>query len=200
MDAQRRFKHTNELTHILVRLADPDQLDNAVSQLRGCDAGLAMNIVPLAHVFHTIQALVNSTRLLLGCIAAVALLVAGAGVSNTILMAVAERGREIGVLRALGASRGDVFRLIWIETIQVCLSGAVTGIGVAFFSARSVEAWARSKLPYAPMDSLIQWEGWNVVVCLACAVVLGSLAGWLPAWRAANVSPVSAIRRSAGRL
>ncbi len=113
---QQLFKHTNELTHMLVRLADPDDLDHAVSQLRGCDAGLAMNVVPLAHVFHTIQSLVNSTRLLLGCIALVALLVAGAGVSNTILMAVVERGRDIGVLRAIGASRGDIFRLVWLET------------------------------------------------------------------------------------
>jgi putative ABC transport system permease protein len=51
-DAQRLFGHSNELTHILVRLADPNDLDRAVSQLRGCDAGLAMNVVPLAHVFH----------------------------------------------------------------------------------------------------------------------------------------------------
>jgi putative ABC transport system permease protein len=97
------FNHPFELTHILVRLRDPDDLDRAVSQLRGCDAGLAMNVVPLAHVFDTIQSLVNSTRLLLGCIAGVALLVAGAGVSNTILMAVAERQRELAVLRAIGA-------------------------------------------------------------------------------------------------
>ena len=73
------FHHTNELTHILVRLADPDALDHVVTQLRGCDAGLAMNVVPLAHLFHTIQSLVNSTRLLLGCIALVALLRRGRG-------------------------------------------------------------------------------------------------------------------------
>jgi cell division protein FtsX len=91
---------SGSLYPILVRLADPDELDNAVNQLRGCDAGLTMNVIPLAHVFHAIQSLVNSTRLLLGCIAFVALLVAGAGVSNTILMAVTERGREIGVLRS----------------------------------------------------------------------------------------------------
>jgi putative ABC transport system permease protein len=198
-DAQRRFKHTNELTHILVRLADPDDLDNAVNQLRGCDAGLTMNVIPLAHVFHAIQSLVNSTRLLLGCIAFVALLVAGAGVSNTILMAVTERGREIGVLRAMGASREDIFRLVWLETIQVCLSGAIVGIAIAFFASRSVEVWVRSRLPFAPTDALIRWDGWNAVACLVCAVALGSLAGFLPAWRAARVSPMTAIRAAGGR-
>jgi putative ABC transport system permease protein len=198
-DAQRWFNHTNELTHILVRLKDPDDLDNVVTQLRGCDAGLAMNVVPLSYVFHTIQSLVNSTRLLLGCIALVALLVAGSGVSNTILMAVAERRRDIGVLRAVGASRGDVFRLVWLETIQVCLSGAIVGVAAAFLASRSVEAWVRSKLPFAPTDALIQWEWWIVAACLACAVALGCLAGFWPAWRAARVPPMTAIRAAGGR-
>src|SRR5438132_2455138 len=62
--AQQLFQHSNELTHILIRLADPDALDNAVTQLRGCDAGLSMNVIPLAHLFHTIQTLVNATRVL----------------------------------------------------------------------------------------------------------------------------------------
>ena len=193
-DAQALFKHTNELTHILVRLSDPDLLDSATSQLRGCDAGLGMNVVPLAHVFHTIQSLVNSTRLLLGCIASVALLVAGAGVSNTILMAVAERRREIGVLRAVGASRLDVFRLICSETIQICLCGSIVGVAVAFFASRSVERWVRSTVPLAPTESLIQWDGWTGGACLVCALALGSLASLLPAWRAASVPPMTAIR------
>jgi putative ABC transport system permease protein len=196
--AQRLFKHTNELTHILVRLADPNDLDHAVSQLRGCDAGLAMNVIPLAHVFRTIQSLVNSTRLLLGCIALVALLVAGTGVSNTILMAVAERRRDIGVLRAIGASRGDILRLFWLETIQVCLSGAIAGVGMAFMASRNLETWVRSKLPFAPTDALLQWQWWIVWVCLICALVLGCAAGFLPAWRAAHVPPMEAIRGGKG--
>jgi len=193
-DAQRRFNHPGELTHILVRLADPNDLDNAVAQLRGCDAGLAMNVVPLAHVFHTIQSLVNSTRLLLGCIALVALLVAGTGVSNTILMAVAERRRDIGVMRAIGASRRDIFRLIWLETVQVCVTGAVLGVAAASLASHAVETWVRSRLPFAPTDALIHWEWWIVAASLACAVILGSVAGFLPAWHAASVSPTTAIR------
>ena len=195
-DAQRRFHHPDEMTHVLVRLSDPNELDQAVTQLRGCDAGLGMNVVPLAHVYHTIQSLVNSTRLLLGCIALVALLVAGTGVSNTILIAVTERTRDIGVLRAIGASRGDVFRLVWLETIQVCLGGAIAGIGLAFLFSRGVESWVRSKLPFSPDGALIQWDWLLAAACVMCAIALGSLAGFLPAWRAANVSPMTAIRTS----
>lgn len=199
MDAQRRFHHPTELTHILVRLVDPNDLDRAVAQLRGCDAGLAMNVVPLAHVFHTIQSLVNSTRLLLGCIAVVAFLVAGAGVSNTILMAVAERRRELGVMRAIGASRANIFRLVWLESLQTCVSGALLGMGVSFLASRGVEAWVRSSLPFAPTDALIRWQWWIAAACLGCAVILGSLAGLLPAWHAASVAPIITIRNTGGR-
>jgi putative ABC transport system permease protein len=198
-DAQRRFDHPSELTHILVRLADPNDLERAVSQLRGCDAGLAMNVVPLAHVFRTIQSLVNSTRVLLGCIAAIGLLVAGAGVSNAILMAVGERRQEIGVMRALGASRFDIFRLIWSETLQTCFGGALIGVGLAFIGSRAVEAWVRSNLPFAPTDGLIRWEWSTAVACLTCALLLGCLAAFLPAWRAASVPPMMSIRNPGGR-
>ncbi len=199
-DAQQWFHHSKELTHILLRLKDPNDLDKAVSQLRGCDAGLSMNVVPLTHVFHTIQSLVNSTRLLLGCVALVGLLVAGTGVSNTLLMAVAERQRELGILRALGASRSHLFRLIWLETLQVCLSGAVAGVLIAYVSSQAVETWVRAKLPFAPAEALIQWEWWVAGACVACAVCLGSLAGFLPAWRAARLVPMVAIREGGGRL
>lgn len=193
-DSQRLFKRPKQLTHILVRLTDPNSLDNVVGGLRACEAGMEMNIVPLAHLFQTIQGLVNSTRTLLGCVALVALLIAGAGVSNTVLMAVTERTREIGVMRAVGASSFDIFRLIWMETLQVCVLGGIGGIFLAMLGARSVETWLRGRLPFSPDGALVHPE-WSVVLgCLAGAVLLGSIAGLLPAWRAAKFSPVEAIR------
>lgn len=197
-DAQGRFHHPDELTHILVRLDDPNDMDRAVAQLRGCDAGLAMNVVPLAHVFRTIQALVNSTRLLLGCIALVAFLAAGAGLSNTILIAVAERRRELGTMRALGASRANIFQLVWLETMQTCLGGAIAGIGLSFLASRAVETWVRARLPFAPGGSLIRWEWWVVGACVGSALILGGLAGLLPASRAAAVPPMMSIRNRGG--
>lgn len=193
-DAQRLFRHANELTHILVRLSDPNQLESVTAALRGCDAGMQMNVVPLAHLFRTIQSLMNSTRWLLGSATLVALLAAGAGVSAALLVAVAERTREIGVLRALGASPADVFRLFWLETVQITLAGAGLGVILAFGSMRFVERWMRARLPFTPDGALMAWDWRIVVACILTSVVLGSVAAMLPAWHAARLPPIRAMR------
>ncbi len=193
-DAQRLFKRPAQLTHILVRLTDPNALDTVVGELRGCDAGMDMNVVPMAHLFRTIQGLMNSARLLLGCIAVVALLIAGAGVSNTILMSVAERTREIGVMRAVGASRGNVFFLTWLETVLLCALGGLAGLLLAGAASSGVEQWLRERLPFAPSGALVHFEPLVMLYCLTAALMLGTLAGLLPAWRAASLSPIEAMR------
>jgi putative ABC transport system permease protein len=193
-DAQRAFKRPGQLTHILVRLNDPNAVESVVGELRGCDAGMDMNVVPLAHLFRTIQDLMNSTRLLLGCIAAVALLIAGAGVSNTILMSVTERTREIGVMRAVGASRGNVFFLTWAETVLVCTIGGGTGLIIAAGASSGVEQWLRERMPFAPSGGLVHFEPAVMLCCLAAAILLGTVAGLLPAWRASRLSPVQAMQ------
>ncbi len=193
-DAQRVFEHPGELTHILVRLSDSDRLDQAVMNLRGCSAGLEMNVVPLTHLFKTISNLVSSTRLLMGAIVAIALLLGGAGVSNALLMSVVERTREIGTMRAIGASRPDIFRLFWMEAIQVSAVGGVIGSALAYASSRAVELWLRARLPFAPTDVLLGWE-WGVAGgCLVGAILVGSIAGLLPAWRASCLTPIDAMR------
>lgn len=194
LDAQKYFQRSGQLTHILVRLRDPDELDRVTLALRGCEAGLDMTVVPLAHLFETIQGLVRATRLLLGCIALAALLAAAAGVTNTILMAVAERTREIGVLRALGASRRMIFGMIWLETVALCLVGGLAGITLATIGASGFEAYLRSRLPFTPTDPLVAPDPMLALFCLAIGPILGTFASLLPAANAARLSPAVAIR------
>ena len=196
--AQGDLKKDRLLTHILVRLKDPAQLDSAVLRLRGCNAGMDMNIVPLSHLFRSIQGMMGATHLWLGCVAAVAVLAAAAGVGNSLLMAVAERTREIGVMRAVGASRLDIFRMFWMETLLLCVSGSLVGILVAQGGAGWVEAWLRERLPFAPSDSLVRLEPGIVLGILAGSLVFGSVAGFVPAWRAARLSPREAMRSPSG--
>ena len=198
--AQRLFRHPGEITHVLVGLQDPNQMDRVVMQLRGCEAGLQMNIIPLAPLLHTILALLNSTRVLLGCVVVVSWLAAAAGISNALLLAVAERTREIGTMRALGAGRANIFRLFSLETLQVCLAGGGVGVLGAFAASRFLEAWLRDRLPFTPTEGFIHWDWALAALCLGCALGLGSLAGFLPAWHATRLSPMEAVRTQAGLL
>ncbi|HEV2472799.1 MAG TPA: ABC transporter permease [Chthonomonadales bacterium] len=195
--AQRVFKRPHQLTHILVRLKDPDSLDQVVGSLRACEAGMDMNIVPLAHLFTTIQRIVDTTRVLLACLALLALVVACAGVSNTVLLAISERTREIGVMRAMGASAQDIFVLIWLETVQICAAGGIAGLALAVLGARSVEQWLRERLPFSPSGTLVHADPAIMIGCLTGAILLGCAAGMAPAYRAARLSPVEAMRASA---
>jgi putative ABC transport system permease protein len=192
--AQRLFHRPGQLTHILVRLRDPDQLEGVTSALRGCDAGLQMNVVPLSHLFQSIQELLRSTRLLLLCVALVALLAAGAGVGNAVLLSVTERTREIGVLRALGASVSEVVRLIWLEALAICAGGAALGLALALLGGGWIEAWLRARLPFAPSDALMRGDAAAAAGCALVALLLGSAAALPAAWRAGQLPPVAAMR------
>ncbi len=195
-EAQRRFHHPQELTHILVRLKDPAQMEEVAGQLRGCDAGLSMNVVPLAQVLHTIDSLVSCTRFFLSCVALLAVLMAAAGVTNAVLIAVSERTAELALLRAMGASPAGVFALVWLESLQLCLVGAVSGIAVALLGSGAIESWVRARVPFAPAENLLQWHWWAVVASVWGALALGSMAAFLPAWHAARVSPMAVMRNS----
>jgi len=197
-EAQRLFLHPQELTHVLVRLDDPTQMEEVVQRLRGCEAGMNLNVVPLTHLFRTIQGLVSSTRSLLACVVAVAALLAGAGVTNALLMAVSERTRELGVFRVLGASRVQVFRIVLTESLALSAAGGALGIAGALAGSHGLEAWLRARLPFVPLDSLVAWDPAALLAGLAAAILLGSLAACLPAWRACNVVPKTAMCELAG--
>jgi putative ABC transport system permease protein len=194
-EAQRRFAHTNEFTHALIRLADTSQIDRVVKELRGCDAGMQMNVVPLAHLFQSINALAASTRWFLYSATLTALVAAAAGVAAALLIAVNERGREIGVMRALGASRADVFTMIWLESLQISLVGAAGGILVSFSFVWWIEDWLRRQLPFVPSGQLVTWEAWIAATSILVAIVVGSVAALAPAAKAAGIPPSDAMRR-----
>ena len=197
-EAQRIFRHEGELTHVLVRLADPSRLEETLLQFRSCNAGMSLNVVPLAHLFRTMERLTRSTRWLLGCLVAVALVIAAAGVCNALLMAVSERTHELGLFRALGASTGDIFRLVQMESMILCGAGAALGLLVSWLGGPLMHHWLRSRISFVPQGDWPQWS-WPVMAAgIAGALLLGGLAAWLPAWRACSVTPRLAMSRSGG--
>jgi len=181
-----------KLVLILIKAKHVDQTDELVASLKASEVD--MNVFPLSELLGTIGALMASTKVFVSAIILIAVILGGVGVLNTVLMAVFERTREIGMMKAMGGSRGDVFKLVWAETILTTVLGGVSGVLIALVSSRLVEALIRGMIPYAPKGSLIGFSLPTAAMCVALSLVLGLVAGFYPAFRAASVKPVEAIK------
>lgn len=194
---QRVFHLPERIVVILVKVSDVANVAPVVDALKRSEAN--MNVFPLTELLSTMGQLVQNTKVFVLAIVLVAIAIGTVGVLNTILMAVFERTREIGMMKAVGASAGDVFRLIWAETVLMCAAGGLAGTALALVASRGTEAFikgvlAKTALISVPKGALIGFS-WPVFgAAMLLAVGLGVVAGAYPAWRAASVSPMEAIR------
>jgi putative ABC transport system permease protein len=190
--AQRIFELPGKLTGVGIKLKDIQTISKVEEDLYEVPG---IQVISMAQVRGTILNLIASAKIMANSIAVIAIFIAVIGVINTILMSVFERTQEIGVLKAIGASRFDIFRLIWTETILICVAGGVLGNIAALAAARAVETIIIKILPYAPSGPLVVIETGLLVQALIGAIILGLISGLYPAWRACAMVPVEAIRR-----
>jgi ABC-type antimicrobial peptide transport system permease subunit len=118
-------------------------------------------------------------------ISLMALLAAIVVVTNTVLVSVSQRTREIGVRRALGARRADILREVLIEATLLAVAGGVAGVAVAMLLLAAARAALPIPLVVAPA---------TVVAALLAAAGSGIAAGWYPALRAARMDVITALR------
>jgi ABC-type antimicrobial peptide transport system permease subunit len=134
---------------------------------------------------------------MLGSIGTLALLVASIGIANTMVMAVYERTREIGILKAIGASPGDIRRLFVAESSFIGLVGGVAGTVLGWLLGLGLNRLILAILRWQEMPvrgTFFVVNGWLVVLALAFATVVGLLSGLYPASRAARLDPIEALR------
>ena len=153
-----------------------------------------VQVVSLTQVKNTIMTLVSTARVMVLSIALIAILIAMMGVVNTILMSVMERRQEIGILKAIGAMASDIFKLVWIETLILCVAGGLVGTGMALITARITDILVRKLLPYAPSGSLVRIEPGLVLTTLGIVALVGLASGIYPSWKAGRVRPLESIR------
>jgi putative ABC transport system permease protein len=119
----------------------------------------------------------------------ISLIVGGLSVVNTTAMSVAERTREIGIKRAVGASRWRIRREIVTESALIGLIGGLLGLAVG-----ALVAYGANEAGRASGTILFQLTAGTAISAVVFATVLGALAGFVPAWNASRMDPVAALR------
>jgi putative ABC transport system permease protein len=132
------------------------------------------------------------------CVATVALLVAALGITNTMLMSVLERTREIGIMKAVGAGNGQLLFMFLAEGALIGTTGGVIGLLLAWGSSFPGDSWVRSMvmrdLKIELKDSIFLFPPWLAAVVVMFAVLVTTVAAVFPARRAAKIDPVRALR------
>jgi putative ABC transport system permease protein len=177
---------------IKVKVRDLRQLDEAREELRGIMRKLRRVAPgePDDFAINEQRAFINTFQKVGGVIASVglfitglALFVGGIGIMNIMFVSVAERTREIGLRKALGARPRAILVQFLIEAALICLIGGLVGLGIAWGTTLLVSKWL-------PATVSIPVVG----LALGVSLATGLLAGFFPAWRAARMDPVDALR------
>jgi putative ABC transport system permease protein len=192
--AQYRIFGSDRVNSITVQVVHPDSMTVAMIEIEGIlrrEHGIApgrdnnFQIRNRAEFLETYEETTRTFTFLLGAIAAVSLLVGGIGIMNIMLVSVSERTREIGVRKAMGATRRNILMQFLIEALVLCLMGGVVGIAVGAGGAVALSKlanWATFVSPGA------------VVIAVMFSAAVGLFFGAWPARRASLLDPIEALR------
>ncbi|MCD8141353.1 MAG: ABC transporter permease [Planctomycetaceae bacterium] len=148
------------------------------------------NVHDQAEMINMASSFAMTMSILLGSLGGISLLVGGIGIMNIMLVTVAERTREIGLRKAIGARERDIRNQFLFESVMVSGCGGILGVGLGVGVALLIPFLA--KLSGASFTTLVEWN--SIVVALGVSVAVGIFFGYYPASRAARLDPVEALR------
>jgi ABC-type antimicrobial peptide transport system permease subunit len=185
-EAQRLFEKPRQVSYYQIKVRDRDEVE-FVRQV--IEQRFPEVLVSLSTEFAENTNDMAQMEQYIGGIALIALFLGGIVVTNTMIMNVYERTREIGTLRALGWRKGMILGMIVRESLLLSLlsgiAGTLMGIGLSYLAGRAPMVGAMLKPIYEPQQ---------IAQAMATALLLGVVGGLYPAWRASRLSPAEALR------
>ena len=181
----------DELYQIIVQATSPDETAAATESVREIltaahDYTEDFTIIDQTTMLQTLDKIFVALNVMLSGIASISLLVGGIGIMNIMLVSVRERTREVGIRKAVGATRRDIGLQFVIESITLSCIGGIAGILLAYAGTFAM----RMAYPQFPIHASM----WSIVVAFGFSATVGVFFGAYPAVKAASVDPVEALR------
>jgi len=173
-DAEQAAQTTDDITALL---RDRHRLGPGVDD--------DFNIRSTQEIAEMMTETTNTLTLLLGAIAAIALLVGGIGVMNIMLVSVLERTREIGIRKALGARETDIWTQFLVEAALLTFAGGIIGVIIGWGISALIEAMG-------VMSTVVSVN--IVILAVSVSIGIGLFFGFYPAWNASRLNPIEALR------
>ena len=179
---------------ILVQAVDQASYEDTVEQVRGIlrtvrkvepGADDDFEVFSNDSMISQFKAFTLTVRIVVAVVSSIALIAAGIGIMNIMLVSVTERTREIGVRRAIGAKKRNIMTQFIMEAIILCEVGGIFGVVFGVLGGNAV-AYYMSVPPAIPID----WIFFGLFICSVVGIVFGTY----PAWKAANLDPIDSLR------
>ena len=148
----------------------------------------------MSSILESIQQVIGIIQIVLIGIAAIALVVAAIGIMNTMLTSVMERTHEIGIMKAIGARNSDVLIIFIMEGILISIIGGAVGISLGILGSEGFSSFSGSGImgSYISITPVVTLA--SILISLFVAILVGALSSLYPAWKAAKMSPIEAVR------
>ncbi|MEK9135739.1 MAG: FtsX-like permease family protein, partial [Bacteroidota bacterium] len=189
-----KYGKSGRSVNIMVKASSREVVDDAIEQSRGI-LRVARNVPPGQEddfawfsndsVVRSFDDFTKYVRLGVLLVSSIALLAAGVGIMNIMLVSVTERTREIGIRKAIGAQQRDVLSQFIIEAVILCQIGGVIGIALGVLGGNIVGI-------VFDAPAIVPWD-W-VMIGLGVCTVVGLTFGVYPAWKASTLDPIGALR------
>jgi ABC-type antimicrobial peptide transport system permease subunit len=178
------------VSQILLTVESPEVVEQVVAEGRDLltarhDGVQDFRIVSAQQLLEGFTTIFDILTVGLAAIAGISLLVGGIGIMNIMLVSVTERTREIGLAKAIGATRGQVVFQFLTEAVILSLLGGVLGLALAWAGSLAVQEWLDVPTLITPMA---------VALAVGVSAAIGLFFGVAPAWRAARLDPIVALR------
>ncbi len=176
---------------ILVKAKDVEKAKKELEKLLKRERGEDFTILTPEQFLEQVKSILGILSFFVTIIASISLIISAIGIMNTMYMAVVERTKEIGILKAIGARKNDILILFLLESGMIGFIGGLIGVSIGILFAKVSEIFAQN-IGLTMFKAYI--DPYLIIGSLIFAFLIGILSGILPARSAANLDPVKALR------